>query len=182
MSTHVAAKKKGGLTKHFGGNVGVLPTQQGQFAVPIFTQQEETIEMFMQKVWDEGTADQIRALISLTYPNGEKIIDIRRKSDIIIEIIGMLKVNPFDEVIEFLKESTSPNYILWDQDSMGPSITKFERELALHEDEEIGVKNVGRCRSCSSNELIFVKKQMRSGDEATTIFVRCVLCGKRWRE
>lgn len=181
MNKQAATKKKGGVTKHFARGTA-LPTGQGQFAVPTFSYKEETVETFLSKVWDEGTSDQIETLIALEYPTGKKIIDIERKSDIIIEIVGMLKAKPFDEIIEFLKHATGPNYIFWEQDAMEPSITKLQREIALNEEQEIGVKGVGRCRFCSSNELVFEQKQTRSGDEPATIFVRCVMCGKNWRQ
>lgn len=179
MSKKVA---KGGLTKHFGGKAQGIQVDQAQFAVPTFTYQEDTIEMLLTKVWVEGTEDQIKILTSLTYPSGEKILTSSRKSDIVIEIIGMLKTMPFEDVVDFLKEATGPNYVLWEQESMDPSITKLQREIALHEHQEVGIVGIGRCRFCSSNELVFDSKQLRSGDEPATIFVRCVSCGKNWRE
>ena len=182
MATKTAAKKKGGLTKHFAGNIVELPTQQGQFTVPTFTHQEETIETLLANVWDEGTQDQIDTLVSLTYTTGKKILTIERRPDVFIEIVGMLRSQPFDEVIEFLKNATDPDYIFWKQPALNPFEKKLQREIALHEEKEVGVKGIGRCRFCSSNELKFVIRQTRSSDEPATVFVRCVSCQKNWRE
>ena len=37
------------------------------------------------------------------------------------------------------------------------------------------------CRKCKGNKCTFYTQQTRSCDEATTIFVQCVLCNNRWR-
>ena len=37
------------------------------------------------------------------------------------------------------------------------------------------------CRKCKGNKCTFYTQQTRSCDEATTIFVQCILCNNRWR-
>ena len=180
MATKAPAKKKVGMTKHFTGRTVALPTEEGVFAVPTATYREETDESFLSLLWEEGTDNQIKLLSSLTYPNGKKII--QKGSNTLLEIVGLLKSSPFEEVIEFLQEATGPDYVLWKQPVMDSAITNLQRELELHEEQEIGIKGIGRCRFCSSNELVFVAKQLRSGDEPATIFFRCVSCKKNWRE
>ena len=131
-------------------------------------------------LWN-GTPQQIQQLSQLTYQNGEPIISTKRE-DVMMEVLGMLVNQPFDEVMEFLANTPNPGFVLWEQSSLDEGRTKLAREITIQQAEEVGVKGVGRCRYCNSNELVFATKQLRSGDEPATIFVRCVLCTKQWRQ
>lgn len=130
-------------------------------------------------IWN-GTDAQARKLSSLTYPNGSPIITPTRK-DVIREVVGMLETNGYDFTLDFLSNASSPDYILWEQPSMDDGRDKVSRELTIQQAEEKGVKDVGKCRYCASTELVFATKQLRSGDEPATIFVRCVMCQKQWK-
>jgi len=129
----------------------------------------------------QGTQEQIDMIVSLTYPNKSPIIDIRRR-DVILEIIGMLVSQPFNQVIEFLRTATSPEYILWNQQSLDEGRTKVAREIMIQQTEETGIKGAGRCRRCHADNLVFAMKQTRSGDEGFTVFVRCAECQYNWRQ
>lgn len=121
-------------------------------------------------------------LLKLKYNKQNKfIIDIERR-DIILEIIGMLLYQPAQDVIDFLIDAPNPGYVLWDQLFMNEGKISIEREITIQQAEEVGVKGVGKCRYCSSNELVFAQKQLSSGDEAMKVFVRCVACQKSWRQ
>lgn len=37
------------------------------------------------------------------------------------------------------------------------------------------------CRKCKGNQCTYYLQQVRSADEATTIFIQCITCGKRWK-
>ena len=39
-----------------------------------------------------------------------------------------------------------------------------------------------RCRGCRSYNVLNIKKQTRSADEAMTVFYRCLDCNKRWKK
>jgi len=175
----------GGLMKQFGGGgaVSVINTGPRPVGAPTVNIVEETAHSIMMRnmtTWN-GTPGKVDILIGLKYQNGTNIIDIKR-GDIIIEIIGMLRNHPFEEVIEFLTGAVNSEFILWDQKSLDEGRIKVARELVMQQTEESGVKGVGKCRYCNSNELVFATKQLRSGDEPATIFVRCVLCNKQWRQ
>lgn len=139
-----------------------------------------SILMKLLDVWN-GTPEQAQQLSELQYTNGKYIIDADRR-DIIMEIIGMLLHQKFNNVVKFLIDAPDPTYILWDQEAMDEGKTKVLREIAIQQAAEIGVKGVGKCRYCPSTELVFALKQLRSADEATSIFVRCVMCQKQWRQ
>jgi DNA-directed RNA polymerase subunit M/transcription elongation factor TFIIS len=38
------------------------------------------------------------------------------------------------------------------------------------------------CRKCHSNRCTYYEMQTRSADEATTIFITCLDCGKNWKQ
>ena len=39
-----------------------------------------------------------------------------------------------------------------------------------------------QCRKCGSNRVFSTSKQVRSGDESTSVFAKCVLCNCSWVE
>ena len=43
-------------------------------------------------------------------------------------------------------------------------------------------KTEARCPQCSHDSAYFMQIQIRSADEPTTIFYKCVKCGKMWND
>ena len=179
---------QGGILKHFEGtgrNVGVVtvtPAPQTTVGPVINIVQETGYSILHQlmPIW-KGTEEQILQLSQLKYENASPIIDVNRR-DIIMEIIGMLRNQPFSDVIAFLTDAPNPEFILWDQKSMDEGRIRVIREINIQQSEEVGVKGVGKCKYCPSTELVFAQKQTRSGDEPMTVIVRCVMCQKQWRQ
>ncbi|KAG2424883.1 hypothetical protein HXX76_014041 [Chlamydomonas incerta] len=70
---------------------------------------------------------------------------------------------------------------------MFPEVWKESRQaLALSEEKELNPKVVPKtdrfkCRMCKKNECSFYELQIRSGDEASTLFIQCLVCGYSWR-
>ena len=127
-----------------------------------------------------------KILLGLHYTDGSKIITGERP-DITTEIIGMLYSKGsddenFNNTITFLSSLDSPDMLLWGQESVEEGRIKEAREIRILRAEETGVKGVGTCKYCRSTELTFAMKQLRSGDEPMTTFVRCVMCHKQWRQ
>lgn len=147
----------------------------------------DRISLFREYVPDYVNNNNIEELLSLKYYNvktkkHEKyIIDMDRK-DIMMEIVGMLHYQSAEDVIYFLTDAPNPSWVLWDQLFMDEGKIAVEREITIQQAEEVGVKGVGKCRYCNSNELVFAQKQLSSGDEAMKVFVRCVSCQKSWRQ
>jgi hypothetical protein len=122
---------------------------------------------------------QAAVLPTLNYTDGTSI---GQDPDIVREIIGMILSYGYQDTLDFLSQATGPDYILWEQPGMDIGRRAVEREITISQTQQVGVKGVGKCRYCPSTELTFARKQMASGDEATAIFVRCVMCGKGWKE
>ena len=38
------------------------------------------------------------------------------------------------------------------------------------------------CPKCGHKEAYFWTSQTRSGDEASTLFMNCLVCGKKWKQ
>ncbi len=181
----------GGVLSQFGeGGVNLVTLESRAVATPTINIDQETgLSILLQTLnsW-KGTPEQAQILANLQYyPEDESprtlIVDINRK-DIIMEIIGMLTYQSFDEVLHFLNDAPNPEFILWEQDSdlIIEGKNKVSRELDLLTVQESGVKGIGKCRYCTSTELVYTQRQQRSGDELANVYVRCVLCGKNWRQ
>lgn len=174
---------KGRTTKQFQSlNKDRIKSLSPQSLVPITKVPEKTkhdLLVDLAPIW-HGNLEQVDYLLTLEYPDGKFIIDIQRK-DVLNEIIGMLRDGTFDDVVDFLISATSPEYILWEQKSMDAARGKLEKEIAIQQTEEIGIKGVGKCRYCPSKELVFAMRQTRSGDEPLQGTARCVQCQKSWK-
>lgn len=176
------APAQGGLVRQFGG-AGIVPiTPTGLTAVPVVNIAEQTgytVLFSIAESWN-GNDAKARELAALRYPSGQPIVDIKRR-DVLNEIVGMLKYMPYEDVVLFLSSSDSPEEVLWDQDALTEARVAQAREITILKAEDAGVKGVGKCRFCGSTELVFAQKQLRGGDEPMTVFVRCVMCNKQWR-
>ena len=128
-----------------------------------------------------GTQEQVSKLATLHYPNGDYIIDIRRK-DILMEILGMLHTQGFATTYDFLSKASDPDYIIWEQKSMEEGRNKFLRETAIKFAEPVGIEGIAVCQKCGSKKVAVALKQTRSGDEPMTTFYKCVQCGAEWRQ
>lgn len=129
------------------------------------------------------TSGDIQNLIDVTYPKGNKKIINDMQLDILYEILGMIRqgMNPSD-LLEFLTNTVqTPEDVMWKQPPMNIYKANVDREILLYQVEDEGIKGVGKCKYCSSTELSFATKQLRSGDEPPTTFVRCVVCDKNWK-
>ncbi|MEM4261120.1 MAG: hypothetical protein QXG00_07800 [Candidatus Woesearchaeota archaeon] len=128
-------------------------------------------------------SEKIKKLLSLTYKDkDEKIINLK-DPEVLMEIIGMFKKGEtFDSVLKFIQNAPNREYILWEQEFMNEYKNKIMREVEVQQIEETGVKGIDKCRFCGSDRLVFVTRQIRSGDEPATIFIRCVTCGRSWKQ
>jgi hypothetical protein len=182
-----AGPPKGGLLKQFEGGTGIavatVAATPQTITAPVINVVHETGYSILRQLmglW-QGTEAQVQQLTQLQYDNGSPIIDANRR-DIIMEIIGMLLKNSFEEILDFLTDAPNPDYVLWDQEAMDEGRIKVLREIGMNQTQDVGVKGVGKCRWCPSTELVFATRQTRSGDEALSVFVRCVMCQKQWRQ
>ena len=57
---------------------------------------------------------------------------------------------------------------------------KLKKEAVSSEDPNY--EGLFRCGKCKSNRTTYYQMQTRSADEPMTIFIRCLNCGKDWRQ
>ena len=138
-------------------------------------------DMFTKYAPENIKDSEITSLLELKYTNGSFIINDKDK-DVIIEVIGMLKLYPINYVLDFLNNSPNKELIIWNQEFMNIGKVSVEREIFINRAEEIGVKGVGKCRYCPGTELVFAQKQVNSGDEPMKVYVRCVTCNQYWKQ
>lgn len=53
---------------------------------------------------------------------------------------------------------------------------------SAYEQKEEAMTEMFTCAKCKKNKCSFYEKQIRSGDEGMTLFIRCVNCGHKWRQ
>lgn len=129
---------------------------------------------------DNGTkGDMIETITELKFPNGDLISEDR---ETLMEVAGILTQIGFSKTIKFLKTCETKDDVLWNQPVFDTARSKVGREIMVYRSEEVGAKTMGKCRFCPSEELAFSIVQLRSGDEAATVFIRCVQCGGRWNQ
>jgi transcription elongation factor S-II len=51
-----------------------------------------------------------------------------------------------------------------------------------YENKAVAMTDMFKCGKCKKRECTYYELQTRSGDEATTIFIRCINCGNSWRQ
>jgi DNA-directed RNA polymerase subunit M/transcription elongation factor TFIIS len=59
---------------------------------------------------------------------------------------------------------------------------QLKRETKLLEGNKDMATDQFRCNRCNKRQCTYYEMQTRSADEPMTIFIRCVNCGKQWKE
>ncbi len=59
---------------------------------------------------------------------------------------------------------------------------EMKREAKMLEKDTSMATDMFRCSRCGKRQCTYYEQQTRSADEPMTIFVRCVNCGKQWRQ
>ncbi|NBR14260.1 MAG: hypothetical protein EBU01_06720 [Crocinitomicaceae bacterium] len=59
---------------------------------------------------------------------------------------------------------------------------QIKRENSMLEGDKEGGSDMFKCRRCGKSKTKYWEMQTRSADEPMTIFIRCLNCGKEWRQ
>jgi DNA-directed RNA polymerase subunit M/transcription elongation factor TFIIS len=57
-----------------------------------------------------------------------------------------------------------------------------KRENVMMEGDKEGGSDMFKCKRCGKSKTKYWEMQTRSADEPMTIFIRCLNCGKEWRQ
>lgn len=60
--------------------------------------------------------------------------------------------------------------------------TAIKREAKMLEVDKSAATDMFRCSKCGKRECTYYEMQTRSADEPMTQFIRCLNCGKQWRQ
>lgn len=123
----------------------------------------------------------IGKLVVLKWLNGSKIFN-HEERDIFLEVLNLLRENDIEDVYDLLQQYEDKDDFIWNMPGLEDCEEAAVREIKILTTTEKGVIGAGECKYCPGKELVFTKKQTRRADEGMTIFVRCVTCGRRWRQ
>lgn len=71
----------------------------------------------------------------------------------------------------------------YDQLSRRTDIQDIAREQAMKQNGiDPNAEGDMQCSKCHSYKLVIDAKQTRSSDEPMTLFIRCLTCGRRWKQ
>jgi transcription elongation factor S-II len=59
---------------------------------------------------------------------------------------------------------------------------QMKRENTMLEGDKEGGSDMFKCKRCGKSKTKYWEMQTRSADEPMTIFIRCLNCGKEWRQ
>ena len=88
-------------------------------------------------------------------------------------------VDRYYAVIAFI-ESRDQYHIIWDQPLFDGIKLEILEDIKRLQHKPSGVKGMGVCRKCGSEELRIYTKQTRGGDEGQTSEYICVACSFKW--
>ena len=132
------------------------------------------------------SSEQITALSSIKYTNGQNIINfgVSGNNDVLYEIISRLQTGTsFDQILSFLNsknwESDFELYFSFPEfDNARYAFDKFIE--SYHDDREIQ-KGIYICPKCKSDETISASMQTRAADEGETVKAICLTCQFSWK-
>jgi DNA-directed RNA polymerase subunit M/transcription elongation factor TFIIS len=84
------------------------------------------------------------------------------------------EISPYD-LASAKPEALNPG--IW-KDSKAKLLAKEEKAM---KPEVVAKSTRFVCRACGKRETRYAEVQLRSGDEATTILIKCLFCGNAWR-
>jgi DNA-directed RNA polymerase subunit M/transcription elongation factor TFIIS len=59
---------------------------------------------------------------------------------------------------------------------------QIKQEIQALEGDKDMASNMFKCKACGKSQTTYYELQTRSADEPMTVFIRCIPCGKQWRQ
>ena len=97
--------------------------------------------------------------------------------DTIYQLCGLVQQYSVKECYELLNEER----INWSLDMFKEDVEEERIELEFIETPFETSDSIMECR-CGSKKVLTFSKQIRSSDEGTAVFCKCIKCGKKWVE
>lgn len=118
-----------------------------------------------KKVYVEKARSVISNIDKESYVHNQKLIERLKEKEFLPHDIAFMK-----------SENIFPD--IW-TNSVNALMKKYEN---AYENKSVAITEMFKCGRCKKRECTFYELQVRSGDEGTTIFIRCINCGNSWRQ
>jgi ribA/ribD-fused uncharacterized protein len=103
----------------------------------------------------------------------------KNDNELILTVATLLNKYGYDYTVTYLTDYKNRRDILWNTPNLSKVKTAYKRELVIKRYEPETVKGVGVCKMCKSEDVTVITKQLASGDEPMTTFIKCLKCGKQ---
>jgi len=117
------------------------------------------------KIYLEKARSVISNIDGQSYINNSKLVDRLKEREFYPHDIAFMK-----------PENVCPNK--WTT-SVNAMMKKYEN---AYENKAVAMTEMFKCGRCKKRQCTFYEFQCKSGDESTTIFIRCINCGNSWRQ
>lgn len=117
----------------------------------------------------------------MIYTVSDKLFDIVNEDN--VSIINIVEDNMFKHianVIDFIENTSSYDEIIWDQALFNNIKIQIADDIQRSLYKPEGMKGIGICRQCQSENLQVFTKQTRSGDEGQSNEYNCLDCSFKW--
>lgn len=157
-----------------------------QTAAPVKILQPQSI-IVIPEVQSWLTREQLTALMNIVTPAGEPLLRAGNLADN-LEVYNILKryKDEPDRIVEIIAAlpsllSTHGKKYIWSFPAMQKHIDQFEDDLYVRNIKiEMTIVDA-KCGRCKHDKAYYIPVQTRGGDEATSIFFKCVKCTHLWR-
>lgn len=126
--------------------------------------------------------DEINQLKALSYPppNNQPIVTLSDRSTL-FEIVNLILFLGFDETLAFLKRVVTPANIIFDSPLMERAQNNYILNLENLKTKVRTAKGTVPCPRCRGTNVQMSERQVRSIDEPTTVYFKCIDCDKTWK-
>lgn len=132
----------------------------------------------------QDTAKLFESIIPSIVGKLNNIVDVDGKSILRIkstkkQLESAINIR-FNTVSDYLQSCANYNDIIWHQALFDDIRLQIKEDIKRAQYKPSGVKGLGSCSHCRSDNLIVLSKQTRSGDEGMSSIYTCVSCSFRW--
>lgn len=103
--------------------------------------------------------------------------NIEKKTNLIYELCGLVLSHSIQECYDMIKEDRTG----WCSDIFKDDIEEERVEMEFIENPFESVDSIMECK-CGSKRVLSFSRQVRSCDEGSTIFAKCLDCKRTWIE
>ncbi len=126
--------------------------------------------------------DEINQLKALSYPppNSQPIVTLSDRSTL-FEIVNLILFLGFEQTLAFLKRVVTPANIIFDSPLMERAKNNYILNLENLKTKVRTAKGTVPCPRCRGTNVQMSERQVRSIDEPTTVYFKCIDCDKTWK-